>query len=296
MRKIRISTISLYLPEGETKLKENVNRAVKAIEQALEYKPDIICLPECYPILWSSKEDINKSVETSSDINNKMKELARKGVCYIISNILEKSNGNIYNTAFLIDRKGEITGKYSKTHLSPRERIFKFESDLYGNSPGDKFPIFETDFGKIAIMICMDIHVVEVARIYGVKGAEILFWPTQAYGPSEDFLITLIRSRAMDNQMYCVASNFCKKPYHPGKEMGRACIVGLDGKIIVDTGNSPGLATADIDLDEQIKLDWSYTGKFCKTLTKNIPNLKKMIYKTRRPKLYGALAKEANHG
>lgn len=284
-RKIRVGTISLYLPEGVTKLEENVERAIESVNSAIKYDLDIICLPECYTVLWSSKEDIVRSVDMADEINKEMQNLARKGDCYLISNILEREAANIYNSAFVIDRNGIVIGKYSKTHLAP------FEHDLYGNIPGSEFPVFKTDFGTIAVMICMDIYSVEVPRIYGIKGAEILFWPTQAYGPSEDFLITLLTSRAIDNQMYCVASNFCKVPYHPGKEIGRACIIGLDGKIRADTGNRPGIAVAEIDLEEQVVLDWGYTG-LVERMTKEYPNVKTMINKTRRPELYKILAED----
>ena len=286
VRKVRISTISMYLPDGITKLEENVDRAFDAINEALTYHPDIICLPEDYTVFCSSKEDIVKSIDMADEINNKIQQLAIKGKCYIISTILTRRKEGVYNSAFIIDRKGEIIGKYDKTHLAPKEH------NLYGNIPGNNFPVFETDFGKIAVMICMDIHYVEVARIYGVKGVEILFWPTQTYDPSEDFIITLLRSRAMDNQMYVVASNFCKVPYYPGKEFGRACIVGLDGKILADTGNRPAIATTDIDLDEQMRLDWSFTGEQSEALTKQFPDLKTVTYRTRRPNLYKILGEE----
>lgn len=284
-RKVRVSTISLFLPDGVTRLDENVDRAVSAVKKALEHKPDIICLPECYTILYSPKDDIEKSLKKSVEINGRMSQLARKGRCYIISNILERIGEIVYNSAFIINRSGEVIGKYTKTHLAA------FEEELYGNRSGNELPVFETDFGRIAVMICMDIHMVEVARVYGVKGAEILFWPTQAYGPSADLLITLLRSRAFDNQMYCVASNFSKIPYHPGKEIGHACIIGLDGSVLADTGTRPGIATVDIDLDELNRLDWGYT-ESSDILSNKYPDWRRLICGLRRPELYKTLSEK----
>jgi predicted amidohydrolase len=286
-RIVRIATISLYLPEGPTRLEDNISRAKKAVEKAIEYQPDIICLPECYTILGSSSEDIIRSVDMATEVNNIMASIAIKGNCYIISNILNRVDNDIFNTAFIIDRKGNVIGKYIKTHLAA------FEADLYGNKPGDELPVFEVDFGKIAIMICMDIHIVEVARTYGIKGAEILFWPTQAYGPTGELLTTLLRSRAFDNQIYCVASNFCQVPYLPGKHMGRACVVGLDGNILADTGNCPGVAFIDVDLDEKLILDWSYTD-LTHILDEKYPDWGKLLFGLRRPELYKTLV-ETKH-
>jgi predicted amidohydrolase len=131
----------------------------------------------------------------------------------------------------------------------------------------------------------MDIHYPEVARIYALQGAEILFWPTVAYGPTEEFLQIVLRARAIDNQLYCVSSNYVNSPYLPGKLMGRANIVGLDGCYRADTGNRPGIATALLDLDEGYQM-W-YTGE----VKEKFPTLRETLLKTRRPDTYGILCK-----
>ena len=103
-------------------------------------------------------------------------------------------------------------------------------------------------------MICMDIYFPEIARIYAMKGAEILFWPTTTHGPSQSGLESQLRSRAIDNSLYIVESNLAgHPPYAPYSGRfypGNARIVDFNGDIISQTGRRAGLAIADIDLDE----------------------------------------------
>ena len=122
-------------------------------------------------------------------------------------------------------------------------------------TPGNEFPIVNLGFAKISIMICMDIYFPEIARIYAMKGAEILFWPTTTHGPTQSGLEAQLRSRAIDNSLWIVESNLAGHPpyapyngrYHPGN----ARIVDFNGDIIAQTGRRAGLAIADIDLDER---------------------------------------------
>jgi omega-amidase len=104
-------------------------------------------------------------------------------------------------------------------------------------------------------MICMDIYFPEIARIYAMKGAEILFWPTTTHGPTQSGLEAQLRSRAIDNSLWIVESNLSGHapyaPYNGRYHPGNARIVDFNGDIIAQTGRRDGLAIADIDLDER---------------------------------------------
>ncbi|MGI6326126.1 MAG: carbon-nitrogen hydrolase family protein [Saccharofermentanales bacterium] len=283
-RKVHITAISLLRLPGQRSIEEHMRLAEQAVDRALEVRPDIILLPEVYPVFESDRAEILRSAKLYDKLNARMAEKATMGNCYIINNILEKRGAEIFNTAFLLDRQGKVCFRYEKTHLAA------FESRLYGNRAGNELPVFKTDFGTIGIMICMDVHFPEVARVLALKGAEIIFWPTQAFGPTGEILITLLRARAFDNQVYCVSSNFCAQPYLPGKSMGRACVIGPDGTILADTGNRPGIARAEIDLNASHLLDWSYTD--CpEEMERLFPDWKTSLNSLRRPELYTEITK-----
>ena len=90
----------------------------------------------------------------------------------------------------------------------------------------------------------------------------------------------------MDNQIYCVHSNFAGLPFLPGKPRGRACIVGPDGEFRADTGHRPGVATATVNLDEGYEY-WVYG-----ELKQRLPTLKEAMLGLRRPDTYLDIVRE----
>jgi predicted amidohydrolase len=115
-------------------------------------------------------------------------------------------------------------------------------------------PVFVLDFGRIAVMICMDIYFPEIPRIYALKGAEVLFWPTVTHGPTQEILRTQLTARAVDNSIVLVESNFANHPpYAPYSGRFRpatARILDHNGDILAQTGRRHGVAIAEVDLDE----------------------------------------------
>ena len=92
-------------------------------------------------------------------------KLAREKNAWIVAGIVEREGSTLYNTAILLDRAGRVAGKYRKVYL-PREEIEG------GVTPGNSYPVFETDFGKIGMMICWDVQYADPARNLALKGAE----------------------------------------------------------------------------------------------------------------------------
>ena len=133
--------------------------------------------------------------------------MANENNVYILAgSIPEKEGEKLYNTSYLFDRNGEIIAKHRKMHLfdiDVKGKIRFMESDVL--SPGNEVTIAETEFGKIGIGICYDVRFPELARIMVENGALILFYPgafNMTTGPAHWEL--LFRSRALDNQVYCV--------------------------------------------------------------------------------------------
>ena len=77
---------------------------------------------------------------------------------YSVGCIYERDGDFIFNTAFLVDRAGELAGTYRKIHLYwPEERE--------GVSPGNELPVFDLDLGRVGIMICYDSWFPETAKL-----------------------------------------------------------------------------------------------------------------------------------
>ncbi len=121
--------------------------------------------------------------------------LAKKHHLYIVAGLYERAGKAVYNTSVLMGRDGEVAGKYRKVCL-PREEIDG------GMTPGSEYPVFDTDFGRVAMMICWDVSYPEVARELAAKGAEVILMPIA--GGNE----ILVRARAIENQLHLVASGY----------------------------------------------------------------------------------------
>ncbi len=121
--------------------------------------------------------------------------MARRRHAYIIAGLYEREAPAVYNTAVLIDRDGRLAGKYRKVYI-PREEI---EAGL---TPGNSFPVFRTDFGRIGMMICWDSQYADPARALALKGAEVILVPIW------DGNATLIKARAIENQVFLVTSTY----------------------------------------------------------------------------------------
>ena len=108
----------------------------------------------------------------------------------------------LFNVSFLFRRDGSV-GKQYKLHITPSEKKW------WGVAPGGKIEVFETDRGKVAILICYDIEFPELARVAVAKGARIIFVP---FNTNERFGYLRIRhcaqARAIENEVY-VATAGC---------------------------------------------------------------------------------------
>jgi len=188
---VRLGTISLH-PKNNP---DNLGAFLDAIDEIAKDKPDIICLGEEILTQGTSKSYASIAEPIPGPSTKRIGVKARQYHMYIIAGLTERDGAAIYNTAVLIDRCGHLAGKYRKVFL-PREEV---EGGL---TPGNSFPIFETDFGKIGIMICWDAEYVDAARALAIQGAEIIF------APAAGGYLTLLKARALENHVYLVSSGY----------------------------------------------------------------------------------------
>lgn len=89
----------------------------------------------------------------------------------IISSILEKESNSFYNTTLVTSTTGNLIGKYRKIHIPPIEQPFL--------QPGDfNHPVFDTEFGKVGIVICYERHFPLCWMMHGLQRADIVFNPS----------------------------------------------------------------------------------------------------------------------
>jgi predicted amidohydrolase len=251
MRSVRLASVAFLIEDEPHSIEQNIAKSREYIHVASQQAADIVCLPETVTTLnvragEGGKISPNEIEARSSGWIETHRGFAHEFSIYLIAPMYTVDAGAIRNRAFLFAPDGSLAGYYDKVQPTGAEPFVK---------PGANFPIFDLPFGRIAIMVCMDIYFPEIARIYALKGAEVLFWPTITHGPTQVGLESQLRSRAIDNSLHIVEANLAgRPPYAPYRGRfypGNARIMDFNGDIIAATGRRDGVCVAEIDLDER---------------------------------------------
>lgn len=247
-RLVRLATIH-HQPQQTSGPKENLQQFSNFIVQAAQKDADIVCLPEGVTLAGTGLDYISASESVPGPTTEFLGELARKHHLYLVAGILEKEGETVYNTAVLINRNGTLAGKYRKVSL-PREEIEG------GVTPGDAFPVFDTDFGKIGMMICWDVTFPEAARTLAFNGAEVIFLPI--WGGH----LTLAKARALENQVYLVSSTYNMK----------SAVFDLEGEIIKEATDENPVIVVEVDLNQ--RKFWPWLGDLKNRIRREMPTKK----------------------
>jgi predicted amidohydrolase len=230
-RKVRLAAVN-HRPQGQTPEK-NLAQFARLIEKAARQKADIVCLPEGITVVGTGKKYADVAEPIPGPSTKLLGKHAAKHKLYVVAGLYERVGKVIYNTSVLIGRDGKLLGKYRKVCL-PREEIDG------GITPGKEYPVFDTDFGRVGMMICWDVHFPEVARELAAGGAEVILMPI--WGGNE----TLARARAIENQLYLVASGYDFK----------TAIFDQAGKSLAEAAKDPSVIVVDIDLNQRRLWPW----------------------------------------
>jgi predicted amidohydrolase len=223
---------------------QNLEQAAQIVKEAASRQIDLILFPELFTTGYClDKADVLSEPPKGHSIEL-LRDLAGRFRVFIVAgSILERRNQTIYNTCHLIGKDGKMLGFYDKVHLFP-----PFEEPKYLTA-GTSAPIFKTSLGIFGVMICFDLRFPELARELMINGAQILFCPAEF--PAERIAIwaTLLRARAIENQVFVVG---CNRVGSDGKTLfgGRSAIIDPEGTTISQADDSPRLLDATIDLAE----------------------------------------------
>jgi predicted amidohydrolase len=224
-RKVRLAAVN-HRPQRTSSSEENLKQFATLIDEAALQKADIVCLPEGITQVGTKYQYVDVAEGIPGPSTRFLGNLAKKHHLYIVAGLYERAGKAVYNTSVLIGRDGELVGKYRKVSL-PREEIDG------GLTPGAEYPVFDTDFGRVAMMICWDVSYPEVARELAAKGAEVILMPIA--GGNE----VLVRARAIENQLHLVAS---------GYDIPTA-IYDRAGEALVKSKKDPEVIVCEVDLN-----------------------------------------------
>jgi len=178
---------------------ENVEKTLRFIDEAVRKGAGMVVLPELANTgyVFRTRKEARALAEYVPDgpTIRAWEAVAKEHGIFVAAGITEKEEDKLYNTGAFFGPDGYI-GKYRKLHLWYKEKLF-FE-------PGDiGLPIFNTDFGRAAMMICYDMWFPEVPRIYAIQGADVLLnmtnWVASAESRPEEEKVTVAVCMANSN-------------------------------------------------------------------------------------------------
>ncbi|GLK67618.1 amidohydrolase [Hansschlegelia plantiphila] len=221
---------------------ENVSSLLALVEKAAKDGAKLIVTPEMGTTgyCWVDRDEVAPFVENiPGPTTDRFSEVARRYGCHVVIGMPERDpeTNLYYNSAALIGPEGFI-GRHRKTH--------PYISEPKWAAPGDcGHAVFETSLGRIAILICMDLHFAETARHVALEGADVICHTSNWL--AERTPAPYWMSRAFENSCWLIESN------RWGLERtvqfsGGSCVIAPDGSIaaVIDSGD--GVAYAEIDL------------------------------------------------
>jgi predicted amidohydrolase len=242
-RAVKVAAVNLR-PRSTGSAEASVAKFLAQMDARIaEGGADVILLPEGITLVGTGKSYAQVAEPIPGPTTTRLGEMARKKKAYVVAGIVEREGVALYNTAVLLDRAGELVGKYRKVYL-PREEI---EGGL---TPGTDYPVFTTDFGKVGVMICWDIQYVDPARALAQRGAELLLVPI--WGGNQ----TLGKARAIENRVFVASSGYDYPTY----------VMDPDGEILALAREDGAIAAASIDLNKRYTDQWlgDMRGRFLK--------------------------------
>lgn len=245
---MRIASIQLEMIEGESKTSRIVNVRNMIDKAALnnQGEPDIdlILLPELWNVGFFEHERFQQEAEKlNGPTYTALAEKALKYNTYIYGgSIVEKADGNLYNTALFIDRKGELLAKYRKIHL------FTYFGAKEGEyiTPGDEPVVVNTDLANFGLTTCYDLRFPELYRQEAEAGADIFLVTACWSFPRLENWVVLNQARAAENVAYLISCNTAGK-VRGETHLGHSMVVDPWGLQVASSGSKETILTAEID-------------------------------------------------
>lgn len=262
MKDMKVSGIQLDVMYNQPK--ENFEKVHSSINQLMEKeKPDVILLPEMWNVSFFPDELEGVADYEGTETRALLSRLAKEHAVNIVGgSVATKYDGHFYNTSYIYNREGQLVHTYHKVHLfSPADEHEKFKR-------GDHLGLVELDGVKVGIATCYDLRFVEWIRLMALKGMEVLFVPAAWPHPRLQVWQTLLKARAIENQIYVVGVNTCGAT-DDLKFCGHSAVISPLGKVITELNESEETFTENLDLSK------------LKGIRKDIG-----VFKDRRPELY----------
>jgi len=220
----------------------NIERLEALVEEAARNGARLVVTPEMATTRYcfTSRREIEPFVEPiPGPTTRRFGEIAARWSSYIVVGLpeVDEATGLFYNSAALVGPSGDVVGKYRKVHSFFDETSWAKDGDL-------GFPVFDTELGRIAMVICMDADFFESVRVAALKGADVVAFLTNwvSRAPARSW-----RCRALENGVYFLAAD--RWDSERGTRFGGgSCVIDPRGTVIAGIDRGDGVVYAEIDV------------------------------------------------
>ena len=250
MKPVRVA--ALQIPISAEK-ERNLERVGEYLEKLRPEKPDFVVLPEMFNCPYQTELFPIYAEPEGGPSWQAVSNYAKEYGIYLVAGSMPECDdqGHVYNTTYIFNREGRQIGKHRKVHLFDIAvsggQCFK-ESDTL--TPGNSVTVFDTEFGKMGVIICFDIRFVEMARLTVNAGAQVIFVPAafnMTTGPAHWELA--FRSRAVDNQIYMIGCAPMRDPAAGYTSWGHSLCTDPWGRVTGMLDEKEGILFSELDLD-----------------------------------------------
>lgn len=249
--------LALIQLHGEATNEENLRNAVLKIIEAASEGADVVVLPEMFSCPYKASNFPIFAQKDGGANWNLLSQAAKKNSVYLVAGSMperdvEDGVEKIYNTSYVFDRDGNQIAKHRKMHL--------FDCDIPGGAnfhesdtltAGNEVTVFDTEFGKLGLMICFDIRFPELSRLLIERGAKMIIVPAafnMTSGPN--WWEIMFRTRATDNQVYMAGCSPARNENACYVAWGHSLVVDPFGKILNQLDEKESILYQKIDLAE----------------------------------------------
>jgi len=228
--KIKVALAQISCKRGDKA--ENIRKIESRVTKAKQQGADLVIFPELSLTGYTMRDQIYELAETiPGHSTTVLEKIAKKTGAYIVfgmPELSEKTQATVYNAAVLVGPDGFI-GKYRKMYL-PTHSVFE-EKRYY--RPGYQTAVFETELGKIGLIICYDIFFPEVSRLTRLKGAQLIVFISASPATRRTFFETLTAARAIENTAFLAYVNLVG--IEDGLQFwGGSRLIGPNGKALIE--------------------------------------------------------------
>lgn len=276
---MKILKVGILQQHNVADTQTNIQRLAEGISSLASKAAHLVVLQELHNSLYFCQtEDVGNYALAEAipgPSTHFFGELARKLNVVIVISLFERRAAGLYhNTAVILERDGNIAGKYRKMHIPDDPAYY----EKFYFAPGDLgFHPINTSVGKLGVMVCWDQWYPEAARLMAMQGAELLIYPTAiGYAASDnkaeqerqrEAWITVMRGHAVANGLPVVAVNRVGFEPDPSAQTegihfwGSSFAAGPQGEMLYQAPtNQERSDIIDIDLDrcENVRQWWPF--------------------------------------